>query len=82
LAQWVDGWGRNLWPALLEPVAANPLLAYLIPFVVGAVMGLVGWSWPELLSRSPGGVIFGVVYALLVAGLVKWLAARGVRLRI
>ncbi|MCV2422061.1 DUF5009 domain-containing protein [Paucibacter sp. DJ2R-2] len=82
LAQWVDGWGRNMWPALLEPVAANPLLAYLIPFVVGAAMGLVGWSWPELFSRSPGGVIFGLVYALLVAAAVKWLAARGVRLRI
>jgi len=82
LAQWVDGWGRSMWPALLEPVAANPLLAYLIPFVVSAAMGLVGWSWPELFSRSPGGVIFGLVYALLVAGAVKWLAARGVRLRI
>lgn len=82
LAQWVDGWGRSLWPALLEPVAAHPLLAYLIPFVIGAAMSWGQLGWPSLLRSGAPGVLAGVGYALLVAGLVKWLAARGVRLRI
>jgi hypothetical protein len=39
-------------------------------------------GWPSLLRSGAPGVLAGVGYALLVAGLVKWLAARGVRLRI
>lgn len=82
LAQWVDGWGRRVWPALLAPVAAQPLLAYLIPFVIGAAMSLASLGWPDALRSGAPGVLAGVLYALLVAGLVRWLVARGLSLRI
>jgi heparan-alpha-glucosaminide N-acetyltransferase len=82
LYQWVDVRGRSFLPGLLEPVAANPLLAYLIPFIVEGLMGLANWEFPLLLRSGLVGILFGMGYAVAVALLVKQLAARGVRLRI
>jgi predicted acyltransferase len=82
LYQWTDRGGRDLLPGLLTPVAANPLVAYLIPFVVGSAMQLAGWV-PSAVVRSPGlGVMYGVAYSLLVALIVKIISSRGIRLRI
>ncbi|NRF66887.1 DUF5009 domain-containing protein [Aquincola sp. S2] len=66
----------------LAPVAANPLLAYLIPFVVEASMQLAGWQRPALLRHGAAGIATAFVYALLVLLATRWLAARGVRLRL
>lgn len=67
--------------AVLAPVAANPLLAYLIPFVVEASMQLVGWQRPALLRDGAIGIATALAYALGVLLATRWLAARGVRLR-
>ncbi|MBY0235151.1 MAG: hypothetical protein K2W93_09225, partial [Burkholderiaceae bacterium] len=69
-------------PGLLDAVAANPLLAYLTPFVVEALMQLLHWDWPAFTRSAPLGVVFGMAYAVAVAAFVKFIAARGVRLRI
>lgn len=79
---WIDVRGRMLWPALLDPVAANPLVAYLLPFIIGVLMSLAQLELPLFLRNGPVGIGFAIVYALAVALLVKQLAARGVRLRI
>lgn len=82
LYSWIDLSKRDLLPGLLGPVAANPLVAYLIPFMVGAMMQLAGWAPPKTLHSGALGIIYGVGFSLLVALLVKKIAARGVRLRI
>jgi heparan-alpha-glucosaminide N-acetyltransferase len=82
LYAWIDLRGRTLWPAPLDAVAANPLVAYLLPFIIGGLMGLAHLDFPLFLRTGPVGIGFGIVYALAVALLVKQLAARGVRLRI
>ncbi len=82
LYSWIDLGKRDLLPGLLRPVAANPLVAYLIPFIVGALMQLTDWAPPKALHIGAVGVIYGAVYSLLVALLVKQIADRGVRLRI
>jgi heparan-alpha-glucosaminide N-acetyltransferase len=79
---WIDVRGRTLWPALLEPVAANPLVAYLLPFIIGGLMGMAGLDFPLFLRQGGVGIVFFVFYALCVGFLVKYLALRGVRLRI
>ena len=82
LYQLTDRGGRDLLPGLLAPVAANPLVAYLIPFVVGSAMQLAGWV-PSAVVRSGGlGVMYGVAYSLLVALIVKIISSHGIRLRI
>ncbi|MCV2370497.1 DUF5009 domain-containing protein [Roseateles oligotrophus] len=82
LYQWIDVRGRSLLPGLLEPVAANPLVAYLIPFIVEGLMSLARLEFPLFLRTGLVGIGFGLAYAVAVALLVKQLAARGVRLRI
>jgi heparan-alpha-glucosaminide N-acetyltransferase len=68
--------------AWLAPVAANPLVAYLIPFVVEALLQLAGWQRPPLLRQGAAGIATALVYALAVLAATRWLAARGVRLRL
>ncbi|WP_284615530.1 DUF5009 domain-containing protein [Aquabacterium humicola] len=67
--------------ALLAPVAANPLLAYLIPFVIDASAALVGWRRPALLREGAPGIAIALFYAAGVLLATRWLVARGVRLR-
>ncbi|MFY7867718.1 DUF5009 domain-containing protein [Roseateles sp.] len=82
LYQWMDVMGRPLLTALLAPVAANPLLAYLLPFVIGLLMQLFAWQWPLMLRSGGIGILFGAAYSVLISLLVKQLASRGVRLSI
>lgn len=82
LYAWIELKGRSLLPGLLGPVAANPLVAYLIPFIVGALMASGHLQLPLLLRSGVAGILYAVAYALVVALLVRWLAGRGLRLRI
>lgn len=82
LYRWIDVGGHAVLPKLLAPVAANPLLAYLIPFIFGAALQLAGLNLPALLNRPVAGVLFALGFALALAGLVKQIAKSGIRLRI
>lgn len=83
LLHWlIDLRGRRAWTAWLKPVAAHPLLAYLIPFVIGALLELLHLQLPAPLRMPWPGLLWGPTYALLVLLAVAWLARRGVRLRI
>lgn len=66
----------------LQPLAAHPLLAYMIPFVVVQALALLQWQMPAFTREVWPGLLWGPLYALLVTGLVRWLAARGWRLRL
>lgn len=82
LYRWIDVGGHAVLPKLLAPVAANPLLAYLIPFIFLAALQLAGLNLPALLNRPIPGVLFALGFALALAGLVKQIAKSGIRLRI
>ncbi|MFZ6751033.1 DUF5009 domain-containing protein [Undibacterium sp. Ren11W] len=82
LYRWIDVRGNALLPKLLAPVAANPLLAYLIPFILGAALQLGNLSLPAILNRPVPGVLFALGFALALAWLVKQIAKSGIRLRI
>lgn len=77
----VDLRGHARWVRLIEPVAANPLVAYLMPFVLDAVLQLFQLELPEAFGRGAGGVAFSAVFALLVLGATA-LVARRVRLQL
>jgi heparan-alpha-glucosaminide N-acetyltransferase len=81
---WLEGRQRELpgW-RWLAPVATNPLLAYLLPFVIGAAMSLLALDWPPAPWRvGVAGVLWGCAFAALVLVIVRMLSAQGVRLRI
>ncbi|MGQ3054285.1 MAG: DUF5009 domain-containing protein [Roseateles sp.] len=67
---------------LLGDAARHPLLAYLIPFVLGALTALVSWHWPAELSSGWAGVARGLVYLAWVLLLLKLLLRAGLRLRL
>jgi predicted acyltransferase len=67
--------GRRAWTRLVEPAAVNPLLTYLIPFIVFAAMQWLGLAWPAVLAQGwpgfAGAVLHAVVVMLLAAGLSR-----------
>jgi heparan-alpha-glucosaminide N-acetyltransferase len=79
---WIDVRGHAVLPRLLAPVAANPLLAYLIPFILGAALQLAGLNLPQTLNYPVPGVLYALGFALALALLVKTIAKAGIRLRI
>ena len=70
------------WTRWVEPAATSPLVAYLIPFVVGALMAWAGLQLPMTLREGAVGLLWGAVYAALVLAAVAWLNRRGVRLKL
>ena len=82
LYYWVDVRGHAWLSNTLAAVAANPLVAYLIPFIVGAGLELTHIVMPEILRNGIAGVMYGLAYALLMIFVVKKITTRGVRLRI
>ncbi|HEY0953643.1 MAG TPA: DUF5009 domain-containing protein [Roseateles sp.] len=67
---------------LLGDAARHPLLAYLLPFVIGAAMALAGWTWPAELGAGWPGLGRGVLMLALVLVLLRLLLRLGVRLKL
>lgn len=72
----------SAWTAFIKPAAANPLLTYIIPFMVYALMGLTGISWPDLFYKGVYGIAWSAAYAITVMALVKLLNQSKIRLQL
>ena len=77
----VDVRGRARWVRWLAPVAAQPLVAYLIPFVVVGVEDALGVGFPDALNHGVAGVAFCVAFTAFVLGATA-LVTRRVRLQL
>lgn len=73
---------RERWMRLVEPAAANPLVTYLLPFVIGAALSLLGWRLPTALSSGAAGVLWAAFYAVVVLWLVSRISRLPFRLRL
>lgn len=73
--------GRALM-RVIGDAARHPLLAYLLPFVIGAVLALGGWQWPAALSAGWPGLLRGVVFLAVVLVLLRLLLRAGLRLKL
>ena len=78
----IDVRGQAGWTRRVEPAATSPLVAYLIPFVVLALMSVAGLRWPAGLHQGAVGLLWGAAFAALVLAAVAWLNRRGVRLKV
>ena len=81
LHELADRRGRSRWVRWLEPVAANPLVAYLIPFVVVGIEDAFQVAFPDVLNHGAPGVGFCVVFVLFVLGATA-VVTRRVRLQL
>ncbi|MFL6698302.1 MAG: DUF5009 domain-containing protein [Vitreoscilla sp.] len=73
--------GHARWTRWLAPVAAQPLVAYLIPFVVVGVEDALHVGFPDALNHGVAGVGFSVVFVLFVLGATA-LVTRRIRLQL
>ncbi len=64
----VDLRGHARWVRWVAPVASQPLVAYLIPFVVVGIEDALGVGFPDALNHGAAGVSFCVVFTLFVLG--------------
>jgi predicted acyltransferase len=70
------------WTLLLQPAAASPLMTYLIPYIVYALMQYLHWSFPAVLGAGWPGLIWALGYAVLVMALAALLLRCRIRLQL
>lgn len=70
------------WTGFLRPAAANPLLTYILPGVIHALLWLLHIRPPDLLYRGFTGLLWCIVFAIAVMGLVRLLERLGVKLQL
>jgi len=78
----IDMKRHERWTRLVEPAASSPLVTYLTPFVVVAVLALLGVDLPVVLRNGTAGLLWAAFYARLIVWVVSLLNRRGVRLEI
>lgn len=65
------------------PAANNPLLIYILPYMLLSGLGALGWSIrPDIFSYGIMGVLWSFLFALAMMGLVTVLNRVGVKLKI
>ncbi len=70
------------WTAFFKPAASNPLLTYIIPYIVFALMRYMHWDWPSVFGAGLPGAIFAAGYAVAVMALAIGLNRLHLRLQL
>ncbi len=78
----VDLKQRRGWVAFFRPAAANPLLTYIIPFIIFALMETLNLAFPSALGAGMPGLIWAVAYALIVMALASALNRMHIKLQL
>ncbi|MYM28380.1 DUF5009 domain-containing protein [Duganella sp. CY15W] len=73
-------WSR--WTAFFQPAAANPLLVYIIPFIVYAAMQYCHLSFPAVLGAGWPGLLWAMAYAVIVMVLAMLLNRMHIKLQL
>lgn len=67
---------RRSWTKIIQPAAANPLLAYIIPSIIYHLMRTINLHWPAMFYKEAMGIVWAIVFSFLVMGVViilnKW----------
>lgn len=72
----------NGWTALFRPAAANPLLVYIIPYIVYALMQVLHLSMPDVLGSGLPGLFWALAYAAIVMALAAGLNRMHIKLQL
>ncbi|MDR7335504.1 DUF5009 domain-containing protein [Roseateles asaccharophilus] len=67
---------------VMGDAARHPLLAYLLPYVIGAVLALAHWHWPATFSAGWAGIVRGVIFLAVVLVLLRLVLRSGLRLKL
>jgi predicted acyltransferase len=78
----VDLKQRRGWVAFFRPAAANPLLTYILPFIIFALMETLNLAFPSVLGAGLPGLIWAAAYALIVMALAFGLNRMHIKLQL
>lgn len=70
------------WMAFFKPAASDPLLTYIIPYIVYALMRYMHWEWPAIFDAGLPGAAFTAAYSIAVMALVIGLNKLHLRLQL
>lgn len=66
----IDLRAQKTWVKLIQPVAINPLVCYLIPFSIQALLNLAGLTAPVQLFSGGAGIVAALIYTVIIVLLV------------
>ncbi len=72
----IDLRGARGWTAFLRPAAANPLLIYMLPNIVAALMRCLHVTLPDPLTEGMTGLAWAAVYAFIMLALAHRMRLR------
>lgn len=78
----IDVKGLRAWTNALRPAAAAPLLTYMLPNIVWALMQSLHLKLPAALTQGLAGFLWAVAYAGIVLALSAGLSRVNVKLRL
>jgi predicted acyltransferase len=78
----VDIKGKMAWFNVIRPAGTSTLTCYLIPYLLYAVMQLVHFEYPSVLSNGIGGILRSIAVAFVVILIVGRMEKVNVRLKI
>jgi len=58
--------GQTRWAAIIAPAGSSTLTCYLMPYFTYALVELLGWSLPAVLTDGLIGLLKSMLFALLV----------------
>ena len=73
---------QSKWTNFFRPAAANPLLTYIIPFIIYALLHLMHVKFPDVLQTGITGLLWCIFYAVVVMGIAKGLNKAGIKLQL
>jgi len=71
------------WCRLFEPAAVNPLLVYILPYILLSFLSLTGFTLrPDMFNSGIAGIIWSLGFACAMLGLGALLTRAGLRVKL
>lgn len=79
----VDVKQQRAWTKFFEPSATNPLLVYILPYIVLSLCGIFGFYLrPEMFNAGVPGIIWSLFFACVIMGIGALLTRIGLRVKL
>jgi heparan-alpha-glucosaminide N-acetyltransferase len=79
----VDVKQQRAWTAFFEPSATNPLLVYILPYIVLSLCGILGFYLrPEFFNAGLAGILWSLGFACVIMGIGAGLTRMGLRVKL
>ncbi|MEE9349117.1 MAG: DUF5009 domain-containing protein [Flavobacteriaceae bacterium] len=79
----LDVKNKTNWSNWMKPAATNPLLIYILPYILISIQKMLGFSIvPEFATSGIQGILWTFGFALLMVWVVKWFNKFNIRLHL